>query len=377
MRVSVNASQVSSTDNVYVLRAGQKARHKSHFKENAVAFLEITGVTLPRQPNSEHAQVDSAEFRARCLMGRAIAEWHLGYKTHEEPSRNIGEYYEQARDRRRAGILCGEVRRLYYEANKGSVIIVPPGSDQFEEVLIGVLADEPGESVPVTIGRGEASSVYRGRRVVWLPGSQEKRFFSKELYKNLSTQRALITLPNDLKKEVFDAAFGSYSLDDTAAADIRYSSEVVNPFRFSQSMRLLEFFSAIYSAVDNERAADLRDLTYEQILSEFGDREAFYDAAIQLQSPGWLRIWSEDRARAYFVVVMLAITSSGAALGDDTVSVENRAEVLPDDCIVEVDRKTREALRYMHVDTWEQACQDALESVDTTGLKVDAEVDDG
>ncbi|MEQ9133323.1 MAG: hypothetical protein RLO11_13150 [Salinisphaeraceae bacterium] len=379
MQVTVNASQVSLSSDVYVLRAGHQARHKPRFQESAVAFLEITGITLPNDPNDPRTQSESEEFRAHCLMGRAIAEWHLGYSSNKEPSRDIADYREGARDRRRAGILCGEVRKLYFDAKKGSVIIVPPG-DQFEEVLIGVLADEPGQSTPVTIGRGESASVYRGRKVLWLPGSREKRFFSKDLYANLSTRRALITLPNNLKKEVYDAAFGSYSLDDAAAADIRYENEVVNPFDFIHSVQLLEFFSALYSALEDNRAAELQNLTYEEIVSTFGNSDAFYDAAIQLQSPGWLRLWSTDRSRAFFLVVLVAIASShysAQALGDGNVSVNNRAEVLPDDCIVEVDRRTREALRYMHVEAWEQACRNARDGVQSTGLKVDAQVDDG
>jgi len=115
------------------------------------------------------------------------------------------------------------LRRLWFEAKKGDLVIVPAEGWR-ESVLIGELLTEAGDIRRVEAKDGEYSGIYFGRPVFWRK-SLPKQGLGTDLIKAIHTRTAVFPIKESLKEEIYRFAYASYVYREHYVAEFRTRKE--------------------------------------------------------------------------------------------------------------------------------------------------------
>jgi len=214
----------------------------------------VPGLPIDEQPDLE----------AKVARSRRINAWYASGQRNDLPSRQLADYRNTRRTRRLSQII-GVLSGFFSRAAKGDVVLVP-GANVFEKVLIGELLDGPTEFTDITVEEHWGREKVPSRRVRWL-ASPQRGELSLALQQRLPSPNAFRTLPpEDLEErdEIFSLAYGSYSVGDNFTSKFNVTSA---EFSTRDDYYLQQIFNVVASIcqqidehVENAPALDTKQL---------------------------------------------------------------------------------------------------------------------
>lgn len=370
LRVELDQKIISDDHRVFVLHAGKNKIFYDDFASYSRIFMDLPGLEL-----KTNFQLDDMTRRQ---IQRANAYAYFYRRGHGDvPPADIEQYdpslglaesdYPQFNKR-----SFNSLELLYSDAVTGDLVVIP-GRGYETPVLIGELLpldEQDGKIRPAFISKYEAQAP--SRKVKWLNRSQTRLGFSLEFVKALSNGQALIMLPNSLKKEAYDYAYGNYAVSDTSSIRIfvEPSGEdkqvSIDPLPLRHATDLVMYFNAIYNAIfDPETGGDipddLRNMAISQaVMSEYYKaRPLAFEA--DLHSPGDVVYRAANNVKKLAVIgALIAICGCGSmAYAELSSGIElvNTWNVTPDDCDLQISEEIRTIMNLMGAELFENACE--------------------
>lgn len=212
IEVELDAYVIPSDHRVWKTTAGKTHRFYRAVRDAKAIFPDVRGLdTLEGDPQSWHDK-DILRVIASDRALRKISN----SETQEEPS-------DVSRIRKTDRTTLTFLKRIWFEAKKGDLIVVPPDGWR-EPALVGEITSDVGEIRAIEATDGEHAGVYFGRSVRWKP-VLFKQDVTQELLTTLHTRTAVFPMGESVKEEVYRHAYGNYVYNDRYVCEFRISKD--------------------------------------------------------------------------------------------------------------------------------------------------------
>ncbi|MEM0929192.1 MAG: hypothetical protein AAGI89_07865 [Pseudomonadota bacterium] len=367
--VDLETAILRSETVVWRLFPGESYSLSRYIQNQEVVFMDLPGVSLPKDfPEENDALVP---FLA---VADAMKEYHRAKKKRDEVLRPKTDpsTYKNARKTGKRAKAAGAMRRLYSEAAKGDIVLVPaPYSEQ--AIWIGEFAHHPQRIVDGYADRRYGGEKIPGREVKWLTQAGNSSL-PKELTRNIRNQNPFSRVEASFWEDVFQAAYGSFQLEGRYGSSMRSRSEnftELDNYRLAQfSLMLAQALEAADDgAIDNFRFDSFDSISEEYIAS----------LSISVNSPGLFKAVANTAkpllASAMFSLLINGNVRSTIEAGE-TVSVEvvNSKSTGTCSAAEEVGRDIDVILSSMGFDRVEELCKVASRLREDVRLESDSRI---
>ncbi|GHF59643.1 hypothetical protein GCM10017056_33810 [Seohaeicola zhoushanensis] len=275
---------------------------------------------------------------------------------------------------KRRELALGWINGLYHEVKAGDLVVLPgpigPKDNEVRNTLVGEVfglperwreAPEPYASAGLLV-----------RRVRWLAEIDE-RDLDGRTYRSLRTQNALISMRADLLRPVLGAAYQNVIVNGDFLA--RFQTTGLE-FNARESYHFQAFVLAVVEAFSRRSEEGVTDKLQESIYAmaasvKRGDRY-IPEQDFSIHSPGYTTL--KGTSIVFVVSALFALALEGNAQpidvnGNVSIEFENSVSTRYDPCAAEgIDEATRETLRAMGYDRWQEACRAATAANEDEGF---------
>ncbi len=361
VEVDIATRFVDDDDDVFVVRPGKSYSLYEIFRDESIAFLDFPGLrlNLDQRPRPR----DTAQLREQLVRSIRLRDWHLGGRHSREPARDISAYRGKASGRR-LGRYIGDIGRLYYEFEPGTIIVVP-GPGYISDVLIGIISGPPEESKDVLRYPDEIIPI---RRVKWL-GRKLKATFTPELRAYLSRPDPVMRLDSDFHEEILRAAFAQYAINGEFSARLettRHDFSTLDDFNLQSFMN---FIAGVAAAAERDEYGD-DEIDLGEALALLAEApEDVPELASNINSPGFLRLTSGKIVPLTVAVIMSAMLAVPADAQTPEIRIRNSAALKNDPCAVQIEEQVRRVIRMSSTEDLLRVCAQMRDAAEKTGLK--------
>lgn len=360
IEVDIATRFVGDDDDVYVVRPGKNYSLYETFRDDSIAFLDFPGLRLNFSRRPVTTEINS--LREQIVRSMKLRDWHLGGRHGREPSRDMSAYRGKAKGRR-LGRYVGDIGRLYYGFEPGTIIVVP-GPGYISDVLIGVIVGAPEEVSDIKRYDGEIVAI---RRVEWV-GKKLKATFTPDLRTYLSRPDPIMRLDPDYHEEILRAAFGQYAINGEFSARLETTRADFSTLDDFNLQAFINFIAGVATASERGDIDEELDL---------GDALAVLAAAPQdvpelasnINSPGYLRLTSGKIVPLTVAVIMSAVLATPAGAQTPEIRIRNSAALKNDPCAVQIEEQVRRVMRMSTTEDLLRVCAQMRDAAEKTGLK--------
>jgi|TARA_R100000501_G_scaffold10060_4_gene19975 hypothetical protein len=358
--IDIATRVIGDEEDIFIIRPGQDFTLYADFRKKGVAFLDFPDLDLLLFKS----KWENEKQREAVLRSSTIRDWHLtGRSKDQQPSRAHSDYEGRAKGMR-LGAHVASVKRFYLELPVGTIIVVP-GPGYFSDVLVGQLSSKVISQKDIGLYRGE---VVPARRVDWL-GQKQKSEFSEEAIARLQNQKPIIALDRSLRKEFIPVAFDQYVFEGV------FSSKFLTTeldFSTLDDFNFQAFTNYVAGVLVASRELDMphENVTMSEALEALHRyRDLIPELATNINSPGFLRLSSEQVYPLVIAAIFSLALAAGASAQSANVRVHNSSALQEDPCAIKVEKHVEAAMSLMGTDEWRAACKNALRVSKSAGLK--------
>lgn len=364
IHLDLNVKVITPQSEVFVVFPGDEHIFYNEFLSQNAVFLDFPFLNLA----AEKLSFKAPELLEKIVLSRKLRHWHLtGRDAAKEPSRTLGKYSNYKWTRNRAAYRASLIG-LFGEAKAGDLVVVP-GPGYWSNVLIGELIEPPNKKFSIELSSRYPNEKIPARRVRWR-AQKRKGHFSEELIKRLQLPNPVVILERSLRSEIYDLAFGAYTLGELFSSRLEVGTFEFTTLDDFWTQRLLTYLSAMLATMNNANAEKFFESDFEEALKLAFDESWIAEAAININSPGSIRLYSQKIA-PLFIAAILALTSLppdhvfGAEI--NTINSENKFSAT-DKCDAKIDEAVRQAINMMGYTQWQKLCREATNVRNRTGL---------
>lgn len=291
LQVELDAYVLPADHMIWKATAGKTHRFYRAVRKAHAIFPDIRGLESLGHP--------SEWTDAAVLQAIAADRWQ---RELESRLRGNQERSSEGINKEDRGVLTF-AKRIWFEAKKGDLIIVPPEGWR-EPLLIGEVLSDKGEIFPVEAEDGEYSGQFFGRQVAWR-ASISKTDISDDLLKIVHTRAAVFAIPESVKEEVYRFAFGNFVYKGVFVAEFKTSKE-----RFTAEdsavvgtwLNAMDVFRNALAEGDEKSGISFAELGLEKLPDELAA-----ELKINIQSPGEIFV----RTAGPFALSLMALFALG------------------------------------------------------------------
>ncbi|MDW9518089.1 hypothetical protein GOC53_19825 [Sinorhizobium medicae] len=329
MKFDIAAKLISPSQRAWVVHAGRARVNYDEFVQNDIVFLEAPYLRL------ENNILKSKDNLRRAIRRSVAWREHAETTGSQPPSQLLKDFNAGTFEESDLQTLSGSVSRLYGQAKKGDLVIVP-GRDVYDGlsrpvIRFGEIVSDFDPSDAYSGNRG-ASQEVPFRKVRWLKVVPRKEV-SIRLERRIGKPPAVREIQVDRdSEELLKHAYDSYIFEGNSSsvviADKYDGSDFVVLNRSSDLIAFLVSAHAVVSQnggippsindIDEFTAKHFRDAPIENIEVDFA-------------SPGHWRIFGATVSLAAFVALGVAVLSSGIPADVLASGIEVTNSVSPDD----------------------------------------------
>lgn len=309
IEIELDAYIIPSDHAVWKSTAGKTHRFYRAVRDAKAIFPDIRGLDAlagdPKDWTDQHL-----------LEAIALDRWKRDHKNDDQDDQdNQGEGGLKVTKQDRKVLTF--LKRLWFEAKIGDLILVPPDG-WHEPVMIGEVLSEAGDIVAVNAKDGEYQGVFYGRRVAWRT-SVAKQDLTPELLTVVHTRTAVFSAPDSIKEEVYRHAFGNFVYRDRYVSEFRTTKE---RFTTDDSVAVsvwLNGFDVLRNALEHgdKRASDsFSALGLDQLPTELAA-----EMKINIQSPGEIFVRTVGPFALSLMALFTLSACDAAAVDKDQVTV--------------------------------------------------------
>lgn len=305
--VELDAYVISPSHRVWKASAGKTHRFYKAVRDANTVFPDVRGLdALDGEPTSW--------TDAQLLAVISGDRWERELESRERGNKPQGTAGISKQDR---GVLTF-LRRLWHEAAKGDLVVVPAEGYR-ENVLIGEFLTEAGELRKVEAQDGEYSGGYYGRAVAWRIGLP-KLMLDEELIGALHTRAAVFALGETQKESVYRLAYGNFVYRGRYVAEFRTTKGKFTAEDHAVVATWLNAIDVLHDAwmhgQDDRSGYSFAELGLEKLPD---DRAS--EVKINIQSPGEVFVRS-TRPLALSMMAIFALSSCDSkAVADNHITV--------------------------------------------------------
>lgn len=329
MKFDIAAKLVLPSQRAFVVHAGRARVNYDEFVENGIVFLE-----------TPYLHLESSILKSKSNLRRAIRR-SVAWREHAEttgsqpPSQFLKDYTDGTFQESSLQTLSGSVARLYGQAKKGDLVVVP-GRDVYDGlhrpvIRFGEIASDFSAS-DIYNGQRLASQKVPFRSVRWLnvvPRKEISIRLEKRIGKPPAVREIKIDRDSDeLLKHAYDSYIFEGNSSSVVIADKYDATDFVILNRSSDLIAFLVSAHAVLSQ-NNGRQLIISDID-AFTARHFGDAR-IENIEVDFASPGHWRIFGASVSLAAFVALGVAVFSSGVPADVLASGVEVTNSVSPDD----------------------------------------------
>ncbi len=307
IEVELNAYVIPDDHHVFKCSPGKTYRFYELVRDASVVFPDVRGLSsLMGAPSTwddaSMLEVINDDRWARELESRAKGN---------EP---VGSQSISPTDKKNLSFI----RRLFFEAKKGDLVIVPAaGYDK--EIMIGEFTTGPGTLKEVVAKDGDYLGSFMGRPVKWRQFI-EKRLLKPELIDVLHYRDAVFAMPRTRAEDVYRLTYANYVYRGNYVSEFRTEKQRFTPEDIAVISSWLNGFDYLRHQLDGSVSPSLPDF-FVMALSQVPDSDSS-ELRVNIQSPGEVSIQSKTPF-ALALMVMFAVSGcSPADIAQDGVIVK-------------------------------------------------------
>lgn len=329
MKFDIAAKLVLPSQRAFVVHAGRARVNYDEFVENEIVFLE-----------TPYLHLESSILKSKSNLRRAIRR-SVAWKDHAEttgsqaPSQFLKDYADGTFQESSLQTLSGSVARLYGQAKKGDLVVVP-GRDVYDGlhrpvIRFGEIASDFSAS-DIYNGQRLASQKVPFRRVRWLNVVPRKEI-SIRLEKRIGKPPAVRGIKIDRDSdELLRHAYDSYIFEGNSSSVVVADKYDATDFVIlNRSSDLIAFLVSAHAVLSQNNGTppiinDIEAFTARH----FGDAR-IENIEVDFASPGHWRIFGASVSLAAFVALGVAVLSSDVPADVLASGVEVTNSVSPND----------------------------------------------
>lgn len=361
VEVDIATRFVDEDDDVFVVRPGKGYSLYDVFQDENIVFLDFPGLRLNFA--SRPGRRDTTNLREQLVRSIKLRDWHLGGRQGREPSRDISAYKGKASGRR-LGRYIGDIGRLYYEFEPGTIVVVP-GPGYISDVLIGVIVGSAEESSDVQRYPDEKVPI---RKVEWL-GKKLKATFTPELRSYLSRPDPVMRLDGDFHEEILRAAFAQYAINGEFSARLETTRRDFSTLDDFNLQAFINFIAGVAAADEHGGYSDDEVDLGDALALLAAAPDGVPELASNINSPGFLRLTSGKIVPLTVAVIMSAVLAVPAGAQTPEIRIRNSAALKNDPCAVQIEEQVRRVIRMSSTEDLLQVCAQMRDASEKTGLK--------
>lgn len=362
IEIDIATRFVDEDEDIFVVRPGAGFSLYETFDRDDIVFLDFPGLELDFAKRPPPSAV--LGLREQLVRSMKLRDWHLGGQQSREPARLLTAYRGKAAGRR-LGRYVGDIGRLYYQFEPGTIIMVP-GPGYISDVLIGTILGPPEVLTDVALYPGEKVPV---RRVKWL-GRKLKASFTPDLRKSLARPDPVMRIDVDHREEVLRAAFNQYAFEGTFAARLRTTKADFSTLDDFNVQSFTNFIAGVALATERHPHAKAGSIDLAKALALLAaDPDAVPDLAANINSPGFLRLSSTKIIPLTVAVIMSAVLSTPAGAQTPEIRIRNSAALRDDPCAVQIEEQARRVMQISSSTELLRVCAQVRDAAEKTGLK--------
>ncbi|WP_405231753.1 hypothetical protein [Lentisalinibacter salinarum] len=222
------------------------------------------------------------------------------------------------------------------------------------------------------------------RRVRWIDHDQRKIDLPPFVIPLMQNRQALIQLPEEAKRAVYDIAFKSYVIaDDDTSFYLGVRKDHILLDDIGEIAELTNYVISAFLALEAGNGEKFALLPMREAIDGFFDRSVLADTDVEIHSPGRFLVRARRELLSGFVLAVLAITTAdvGDAIASGELSPPNSVKISRIDGDTEVEYE-QEVVDYVNrmmehfgQSTWRMLCEKSQVCRERAGLNVAASVD--
>lgn len=325
----IAAKLIEPSTRAWVVHAGRSQLNYKDFVSGNQVFLEVP-----------HIEIDKSILALRTSIRRALRrsiEWRKHYQTtgSAAPSNLLSSYKGTPFEDHALRALSGSISRLYGQAKKGDIVIVP-GRENIRGINVPVirfgeiLSDFSTQDI-FAGSRPDNQSV-PFRRVKWLNVVPRKEV-SLHLERKIGKPPAIREIKIDRDtEEILNHTYESYIFSGNSSglitADKYEGSDFVT---LNRSSELIAFLVSAHAAFSNNATAPQQIVDIEKFTQQYFSAASVENIVVDFASPGFWRIVGASVSLAAFVALGVAVFSSGLPTSALTQGIEVTNSIAPSD----------------------------------------------
>jgi hypothetical protein len=295
--------------------------------------------------------------------------WIADDRPGKAPSRKL-EDYEGMDHRLRLGRYVGAVKRLYFDLDPGTIIVVP-GKHYYDDVLIGELVGRATMFARKSVYGGEPVPA---RKIRWLR-RKPRSAFQRDIRERFGTPNPLLQLDRSLRGDVLKAGFDQFAYEGQFAARLNTTNDDFNTLDDYNIQTFVNYITGVLIADELGQTKPLSLGEAIAVLRDNPDRAAAL--AQNINSIGFQRL-IDDNVRPIVVALLLSVAiASPIGAEPPHIRVTNSATDGNDPCKIDVQKRVEGAVKLMKVDEWKRVCEGAQDAHASTGLSTTMKVEKG
>ncbi|RWB66812.1 hypothetical protein [Mesorhizobium sp.] len=309
MKFDIAAKLVLPSQRAFVVHAGRARVNYDEFVQNDIVFLE-----------APYLQIESGSFKSKSNVRRAIRR-SIALRHHAEttgsrqPSEILADYDDGTFQESDLQTLSGSVARLYGQAKKGDLVIVP-GRDSYDGlyrpvIRFGEIASDFSAS-DIYDGNRPASQKVPFRKVRWLHVVPRKEI-SIRLEKRIGKPPAVREIKIDRDSdELLRHAYDSYIFEGNSSSVVNADKYDASDFVvLNKSSDLIAFLVSAHAVVSQSEGKPFSIADIEAFTERYFRDARIENIVVDFASPGYWRIFGASVSLAAFVALGIAVLSSG------------------------------------------------------------------
>ena len=361
VKVQLSTVFIPESRQVYSLFPGEGYKFRRVIEEDSVLFLDFPNLEIP---DSREATFKS-DFVNELLLADQVAAWIKGgRKAEKSPYREDAERPTRLSQKRQRNLNALQV--LFFDLEEGDLVVVPaPGA--FGELLIGEVSSSKMKRLNIQ-PYVEYNESFAARRVRWLAKISQHKL-SAEFLQSIRNQNPLSVVGQSFRQEIYSAAYKSYVYGSRMSSKFTVAGEDYDSFEELLLHRFSNFVAAAHSASAKPRSdLSFKGMSIWEAITSHKDDDYVPELAISISSPGFIDLISNKVTP----LVMAAVFALAIAACQPNGEVKNyvghnvdQVEVVfdkptTDPCSAEVIEATRDVLRIMGYDQWQEMCKSAI-----------------
>jgi hypothetical protein len=357
VNVDIATRMVGELEDIYVIQPGRKYWLYEHYKRTKHVFLDFPGLEL----GFDSPPPPVRSLREMIVRSMAVSEWLQNDRKGVQPSSDLRTYAGKDK-RKRLGRYVGAIKRLYWTMKPGTIIVVP-GPNFYDDVLIGEIVGKPKMLANDRVYQGETVPA---RQVKW-HRSKPRAAFTPEVRKLFGTPNPIMQIDRSLRGEILRAGFDQYAFDDEYTARLNTSEDDFSSLDDYNIQTFVNYVTGVLIALEAGRTTEI---TFDDAIRELRkDPEAAPELKLNINSKGFQRL-IDDTVKPLVIAALLSValvSDAGAGAPPDVV-ISNTIGNESDECTVMVAEKVRGALQLMRLEDWKKVCEAARDAHNATGL---------